>query len=454
MAEQNVRPFESGGRYDFDPKEYLQQGPWRDVRLGLHRTEELLERLGRPQDALRIVHVAGTNGKGSTCAFIAGILQAAGYKTGLFTSPYILRFNERIQIDRRDISDADLLEVAADVREQALLMEEQPTAFELITAAALLHFAQQGCDAVVLEVGLGGRLDSTNVVVPEASVITPIDLDHTHVLGDTIEKIAREKAGIIKPGVPVVSYRQKFAARRVIEKAAAERGCVVTTPDFSALDAHADGLTQVFSYGPLRDVRLRLAGSYQPSNAAMAIEAAYVLRGRGFAISDDAIVKGLESTVWQGRFEVVDSAPVTIVDGGHNEQGAAALAASLRAYFPDGGVVFAMSVLRDKDYRAMIADVLPLARAFFCFEPPDNDRALSADDLARAVRAALDERSDDFSTCVAHPHVEACPTAREAVSAARAMAGADGVACCFGSLYSIQEVMAAIQEDAGRPSRA
>ena len=220
MADSNATPTESGGRYDFDPKEYLQQGAWRDVRLGLHRTEELLERLGRPQDSLKIVHVAGTNGKGSTCAFIASILQEAGYKTGLFTSPYILRFNERIQIDRRDISDEDLLEVAADVREQALAMDEQPTAFELITAAALLHFAQQECDAVVLEVGLGGRLDSTNVVTPEVCAIAPISLDHTHVLGDTVEKIAHEKAGIIKPGVPVVSNRQPADARRVIEQAA------------------------------------------------------------------------------------------------------------------------------------------------------------------------------------------------------------------------------------------
>lgn len=446
MAYDEAAP-KSAGRYDFDPKEYLQQGAWRDVRLGLHRTEELLERLGRPQDALRIVHVAGTNGKGSTCAFIAGILQAAGYRTGLFTSPYILRFNERIQIDRRDITDADLLEVAAEVREAALAMDEQPTAFELITAAALLHFAQQRCDAVVLEVGLGGRLDSTNVVVPEVSVITPIDLDHTHVLGDTIEKIAHEKAGIIKHGVPVVSYAQKPAARQVIENAAAERGCTVSVPDFSAIEAHVEGLHQVFSYQGLCDVRLRLAGTYQPNNAVMAVQAARVLRGRGFAISDDAIKRGLESTVWQGRFEVADDAPVTIVDGGHNDQGAAALAASLRAYFPEGGVVFAMSVLRDKNYRAMIEDVLPLARAFFCFEPPDNERALAAADLADAIRAAAAEHAGDFPTCVAAPEAVVCSTAREAVRAARAAAGEDGVACCFGSLYSIQEVMAAIEED-------
>ena len=209
---------------EFDPKVYLQQGAWRDVRLGLHRTEELLERLGRPQDRLRIVHVAGTNGKGSTCAFTAGILQAAGYKVGLFTSPYVLRFNERIQVNREDISDEDLLAVALEVREAAEQMDEQPTAFELITAVALLHFAQVGCTAVVLEVGLGGRLDSTNVVVPEVCAITSIALDHTHVLGDTIAKIAHEKAGIIKAGIPVVSYKQKPEAEAVIMRRAREVG--------------------------------------------------------------------------------------------------------------------------------------------------------------------------------------------------------------------------------------
>lgn len=450
MADEGMPRPHAGGRYDFDPKEYLQQGAWRDVRLGLHRTEELLERLGCPQDRLKIVHVAGTNGKGSTCAFVAGILQAAGYKTGLFTSPYILRFNERIQIDRRDISDADLLEAAADVREAALGMEEQPTAFELITATACLHFAQQGCDAAVLEVGLGGRLDSTNVVTPVVSAITPVSLDHTHVLGDTVEQIAREKAGIIKPGVPVVVHRQAPEALRVIEQAAREAHAPLVSPDFSVLEARTEGLHQVFSYGSVRDVRLKAAGVYQPGNAAVAIEIAHVLRGRGFAIPDEAIKRGLESATWQGRFELVDEHPLTIVDGGHNEQGAAALAASLRAYFPEGGVVFAMSVLRDKNYRAMIADVLPLARAFYCFETPDNERALAADDLARAVREAAAERAGDFAACVFQPEAIACATPREAVLRARAAAGDDGVACCFGSLYSIQAIMAAIEEDEGR----
>lgn len=435
-------------RYDFDPKIYLQQGAWADVKLGLHRTEELLERLGNPQDSLKIVHVAGTNGKGSTSAFIAGILQAAGYTTGLFTSPYILRFNERIQIDRTDISDEDLLEVAADVRDQALLMEEAPTAFELLTATALHYFARKQCDVVVLEVGLGGRLDSTNVVMPLLSVITPIALDHTAVLGDTIAKIAAEKAGIIKRGVDVLSYLQHSDAAAVIKERAMRQGSAVHTPCFSLVDAHVEGMTQVFSYDGIEDVRLRLAGVYQPYNAAMAIEAVRILRGKGFVVSDSAIKNGLEATTWPARFELVAQYPATIVDGGHNEQGARVLAQSLQEYFPEGGVTFVMSVLRDKDYRAMIECVLPFARRFFVAAPPDNDRALSADGLADVIREMQKEKECGYCSCVVEAFVEPCPSVHAAVLRAREAAGPDGVVCCFGSLYSVQETMEALAETA------
>ena len=187
---------------EFDPKVYLQQGAWRDVRLGLHRTEELLERLGRPQDRLRIVHVAGTNGKGSTCAFTAGILQAAGYKVGLFTSPYVLRFNERIQVNREDISDEDLLAVALEVREAAEQMDEQPTAFELITAAALLHFAQVGCTAVVLEVGLGGRLDSRMSSCPRCAPLPRSLLITRTCLATPSPKSRTKKLASSRPAFP------------------------------------------------------------------------------------------------------------------------------------------------------------------------------------------------------------------------------------------------------------
>lgn len=431
----------SGVGQEFDPKAYLQQGAWRDVKLGLHRTRELLERLGRPQDGLRIVHVAGTNGKGSTSAFIAGILQAAGYKTGLFTSPYILRFNERVQVNRRDISDEDLYEDACRVRDIAEAMDERPTAFELITAVALVHFARVGCDAAVLEVGLGGRLDSTNVVDPVACAITPISLDHTHVLGGTIDKIAHEKAGIIKPGVPVVCALQTDEAMAVIRNRAREVAAPLIVPRFGRVHAHAEGLRQAFSYDGLTDVRLRLAGVYQPSNAVVAIEVARLLRTRGFDISDAAIKQGLEATRWPGRFEVVGEAPVVIVDGGHNPQGARALASSLREYFPQGGVTFAMSVLRDKDYRSMLASVLPLAKRFYCCEQADNERALAAGDLAQAVR----EVADSLGITALEVHV--CASVGDAARSAREAATRDGdagVACCFGSLYAVHDIYEAL----------
>ena len=444
-----------GAEDAFDPKEYLQQGAWRDVRLGLTRTEELLERLGRPQDKLRFVHIAGTNGKGSTSAFTAGILQAAGYKTGLFTSPYILRFNERVQVNRQDISDEDLYDVACEVRKVALTFQDHPTAFELITAVALVYFARQECDVVVLEVGLGGRLDSTNVVNPLVTAITPVALDHTHVLGDTLGKIAFEKAGIIKPGVPLVCYSQEPEADEVIRARAAEEGAPIVRPRFEALDARAEGLCQVFSYGGVQDVRLRLAGVYQPRNAVMAIEIARVLRKCGFQISDEQIKAGLEATVWQGRFEVVAQGggrPTVIVDGGHNEQGAKALADSLRAYFPNGGVTFVMNVLKDKNYRAMVEDVVPLAKRFRVSMPPDNIRALPPEELAEELRAAAERLASDQGlaaedSCVAEDFAIPCESVGAAVRAAVEAAQADmeqgepGIVCCFGSLYSIDPIM-------------
>ena len=456
----------------FDPKTYLQQGAWRDVKLGLQRTEELLDRLGRPQDCLRIVHVAGTNGKGSTCAFIAGILQAAGYRTGLFTSPYILCFNERVQVNRKDISDAELCDITLAVRAVAETMDEHPTAFELITAVALLYYARMNCDVAVLEVGLGGRLDSTNVVNPVACAITPISLDHTQMLGDTVEKIAAEKAGIIKEGVPVVCAAQSEEVMQVIRSRAHAMHAPLSVPRFEDVCSHAEGLHQVFSYDGIDDVHLQLAGVYQPSSAVMAIEVARVLRGCGFDISDAAIKTGLEASYWRGRFEVVANNPTVIVDGGHNKQGARVLASSLREYFPQGGINFSMSVLHDKDYRAMLAEVVPLARRFFCSEQHDNERALSAVSLAQSVCEVAQslgipaeirpasgvlgqlsiDNGDQFQTCnaLAKLEVYVCASVGEAACAARdaaALDGQTGVACCFGSLYAIADIMNALRAE-------
>jgi len=439
----------TGATTDFDPIAYINEPRWQEVRLGLDRMTELFERMGRPQDRLKFVHVAGTNGKGSTCAYVASVLQAAGYRTGLFTSPYIIQFEERIRVNGANISSEELRAVTLFVREhaEALAAErgEHPTEFELMTAVAFEHFARSACDIVVCEVGLGGRLDSTNVIEsPEVSVITALALDHTDFLGDTLQAIAREKAGIIKPGVPVVSWPQEDAgACRSIEDAARACGCTVTSPDFSQLEVHDVGEDGVrpFSYCG-REYRTRLLASYQPYNATVAIEVIGALRGRGWKITDRALEEGIVQTSWPGRFEVVSAqAPAIIVDGGHNPQGAAALVSSLRDVFPGKPVTFVMSVLADKDYRTMIRTVLPLANAFVCVTPP-NPRALSAADLVAAIQEEAAEAG------VALSAVTPVATFAEALAEARRLAGsagAGGVICAFGSLYSIAEIKSALE---------
>jgi dihydrofolate synthase/folylpolyglutamate synthase len=430
---------------DFDPVAYLNLPRWRSAHLGLDRIRALLDRLGRPQDRLKFVHVAGTNGKGSTSAFMACILQEAGYRCGLFTSPYIRTFEERIRIDGRNIPAFDLARVAWDVRcaSEAIFAEtgDHPTEFEMMTAVAFSYFARERCDIAVIEVGLGGRLDSTNVIAhPEVSIIARIGLDHTALLGDTLGKIAAEKAGIVKDGCPVVSWPNEDAgARAAIEGAARDHVARLIVPDFSALavDSVSAGV-RPFSYRGER-FETRLLGSYQPYNATLAIEAACALRGEGWNVSDEAVRSGIAHTSWPARFEVVEAgsgAPTIVVDGGHNPQGAVALADSLADVFPGKRPVFVMGVLADKDYRSMIDAVIPKARCVLCIAPP-NPRALSADDLARVLRSWADEHGRNLP-------VEACPDAVCALKRARELAPADGIVCAFGSLYSVDEVMRAV----------
>lgn len=487
----------------FDAIEYINTPRWLTSRLGLERIRELLDRLGRPQDRLKFVHVAGTNGKGSTCAFTASILAEAGFKTGLFTSPYVETFHERIRVNGRNISDEDLTAATLRVRECAEAMEaeggEHPTEFELMTAVALVHFAHVGCDIVVLEVGLGGRLDSTNVIAaPEVAAIVSIALDHTNLLGNTLAEIAYEKAGIVKKGSTVVSWPQEPSAMEVVEDAARRAGDKLVVPDFSLLsvgkvtrgaalltcgtalehegytpcsdsphfaaelraehavpaqklqasssiDARRTPMSQVESAVPMRqfsyrgrEYATRLLGSYQPSNAAMAIEIAGALCERGWEIPDEAIARGIAETRWPARFEVLDQPagmPTVVIDGGHNPQGAGVLVDSLRDVFPDKRPVFLVGILADKDYRSMLRAVAPLASAFVCVTPP-NPRALDAADLAEAIRETCGELG-------ARATIEVAGDFDDAVSAARKIAGPEGLICAFGSLYSIADVKAA-----------
>lgn len=471
--EQGDGAIEEGQDETFDPVAYINDPSWHSSCYGLERIESLLDRMGRPQDKLKFVHVAGTNGKGSTSAYISSILTQAGYKTGLFTSPYIIAFEERIRVNGEMISPKDLREVTLFVREhaEAIAREtgEHPTEFELMTAVALEHFARSGCDIAVLEVGLGGMLDSTNVIPsPEVCAITRIGLDHTALLGDTYEQIASQKAGIIKHGASVVSYPQDDeGATRAIAATAQAADCTVTMPDFAQLKVgEVNGQAmRSFDYCG-KAYQTSLLGSYQPCNAAMAIECALRLRERGWMISDDDIERGIARARWQGRFEIVETGesgfgdsgdiaeqdgeikseggcrkagPAILVDGGHNPQGAQVLADSLRDLFPNKKILFVMSVLADKDYQSMIENVIDIADGFICVTPP-NPRALQASELARAVEKAAYARQIELGR-----GVSAAESFERALSDARAVSADGDVICAFGSLYSIADIKAAIE---------
>ncbi len=425
----------------FDPIAYINEPRWHNVSLGLDRIEELLSKLGNPQDSLDFVHVAGTNGKGSSCAFIAQILQESGYKVGLFTSPYLVCFEERIRVNGENIPFDDLTRVTLQVRELAEKMEVHPTEFELMTAVALLYFAQSNCDIVVLEVGLGGRLDSTNVIKkPSLCVLTSIGLDHVSVLGSSVKEIAAEKAGIIKPQTPVLSYPQEPDAALQIEEAARKANTSVCELSFDGLEIlpvernNEGTLMRPFIYEG-EHYEIQLLGSYQPKNAVLALRAAEILnKDERWIIGSEAIKKGLRNTSWPGRFQLVASKPDFIIDGGHNAQGAEVLAESLQDVFPGKKPVLLVGVLADKQHRLMLEKVLPLASAVITMTPP-NPRALTAESLAKEAKEILADLS-----CVDIP-VEAGKSIEESVLRACQMAGEDGLVLAFGSLYSIGDII-------------
>ncbi len=419
----------------FDPVAYINRPRWQQSRLGLERIQDLLDRLGRPQDQLQFVHVAGTNGKGSTCAFTASILQAAGYRTGMFTSPYIIEFCDRIRVNGQTITMDQLRKVTLRVRDVAEAMEDHPTEFELMTAVAILFFAQQACDIVILEVGLGGRLDSTNVIdAPLVCAIAPIAFDHMAFLGHTLDAIAREKAGIIKTGARVVSADQKDKAAEVIRETCKTQQCMLTCVNRARLA----GRPTCFDYGDYHQLHLSLLGTYQTENAALAIEIVQALRACGWKISDKALRSGLADAQWPGRFQIVAHDPTFILDGGHNPQGACVLIDSLVANFPDARPVFLMGVLADKDYDSMLATMIPYARAFVTIAPP-NPRALSAHDLADAITR--------IAATLPDTSIEAIRVAQDipdAMSQARTLAGLEGLVCACGSLYSEGDIFRAL----------
>lgn len=434
---------------EFDPIAYINEPRWSYSSLGLERISSLMDKLSNPQSDLRFIHVAGTNGKGSTCAYISSILAEAGHRCGLFTSPYIERFEERIRVDGEDIALEDLrsatekVKVAAEAVE--LEMGEHPTEFELMCAVALVHFKACGCDIVVMEVGLGGRLDSTNIIDPDLCVITRIGMDHTDILGDTIDKIAAEKAGIIKQGVPVVSSPQDSAAMDVILSRCEQLGCSLSTfdPD-DVIDLGVDLASGVRRFGFCGgEYRTKLLGNYQKMNAATAIVAAHTIADE-WALDDDVIRMGIQRADWPARFEVLGRDPLFIVDGAHNPDGALALHRSLCDISVASGkdlrgrISFVMGVLADKDHKAMIEPLMEMASSFITYTP-NNPRALTSHGLAESIRAMRDERfCDDMK-------VLAVESPDQAVALALEEEGPEGIIVAFGTLYSISDIRRALR---------
>ncbi len=406
--------------------EYIHSVNWCFCKPGLERIAELCERLGNPQNKLKFIHIAGTNGKGSVCAMLSSVLVQAGYRVGLYTSPYITVFNERMRINGKNIDNEELIRLTEKIKPIADSMSDKPTEFELITALAFEYFSDNACDVVVLEAGMGGRLDSTNIISSEStllSVITGIALDHTAYLGETIPLIAKEKAGIIKKGVPVLfGGTDKTAAEVIKEKASAENSDFYTV-DYSRLEIRKMTLEgSNFDFGDYKNMGISLLGGYQPRNASIVLSSIDILKEKGFKINKNTIQKGLELAVWQGRFEIISKEPLIIFDGAHNPEGISASVASIKHYFKGKKVYIVSGVLKDKDYTVIAKELSAVASRAFTITP-DSPRALDAKEYASVLNDAgiFAEAGDEIVGTF---------------EKAKAQAMKDGVPLiCLGSLY-------------------
>jgi dihydrofolate synthase/folylpolyglutamate synthase len=387
------------------------------TRLGLDTTRRLAALAGYPQDRLRFVHVAGTNGKGSTCALLESIHRVAGRRVGLFTSPHLVSFRERIQVNRHPIGEDEVVHQVTEIR--ALLAgfppDHRPTFFEVVTVMALRHFAAAGCDLVVWETGLGGRLDATNIVTPLASVITNIAYDHEQWLGETLGRIASEKAGIIKPGVPAFTAAEAPEALTVIRAAAGMAGSPLV--EVTAADANQP---------PLDHVELPLPGEHQRLNAALALA---VVRGlqATLPVEESALIRGLQTVRWAGRMQVIGppGGPVTVLDGAHNGAGAEALAAALARHFPGGSPTLILGVMRDKNWQVICRHLAPVASSIVLV-PVHSQRSASPEDLVGACASN-------------HPgiRVTVCPSLEEALR----VTTTEPLRLVTGSLYLVGEAL-------------
>ena len=406
------------------------------MNQGLERIEKLLGFLGNPHKKVKFLHIGGTNGKGSTAAFAASVLEAAGYKVGLYTSPYLEQFTNRMAINGQDIAPGRLVELVKEIKPYVAEVAADPlcghsTEFEVVTALALTYFAQEAPDIVVLEVGLGGRLDATNVVDPLVTAISTISLEHTQVLGDTIEEVAREKAGIIKEGGVVVTQAQG-AALEVIGAACRQKNVPLFRlgTDFRAEKISSDLKGQTFDYLGLQHryphLQIGLLGSYQIKNAALALAALELLAKKGFPCPEEAIYQGLQRTYWPGRLEIMQREPMVVVDGAHNMEAFQSLKAALQDDFSYRRLILVLGLLDDKAREDILGEILPLANVLVLTEP-GSPRAAKVDVLEKSARKMV------------NGPIYARADIPEAVQLALSCAGPEDLVLIAGSLYLISD---------------
>lgn len=407
------------------------------MRLGLDNIKKLLELLGNPQNNLKIIHVAGTNGKGSTCSFISSILKESGYKVGLYTSPFLETFTERIRVNGENISEEEVGKIVSLIKEKIEIMVSEgysyPTEFEIVTAMAFYYYNQEKVDFVALEVGLGGRYDATNVIdKPVVSAITSISLDHTGILGDTLAKIAFEKGGIIKENCPTIVYPQQEEASEVIKNICAEKKSKYIECDFKNIEIKSSNInSQIYNCNingkELRDLEIKLIGDHQIKNSIVALNVIEYLNDIKITnISEENIRKGLLGTKWPGRIEKISENPMFIIDGAHNEEGAKSLANSIDKYFENKNKILVIGMLEDKDIDSVLDLLIPKFNKVIT-TTPDNPRAIDANKLKEKI-----ERYNIEVTCK--------PNIKEAVDYALEMSNKDDVIISAGSLYMIGNV--------------
>lgn len=408
---------------------YIEQTQTPRERYGLEKLKQALELMGNPQEKVQFVHIAGTNGKGSTAAMLSSVLQQAGYRTGLYISPHLVRYNERMQINGENISDEDFIEAAQTVKSVCEQLGGTPIVFEVLTLMAFWYFAKKQCDIVVLEVGIGGRLDSTNVIpVPQAAVIAQLGLDHTETLGNTLAQIAAEKGGIIKPNGRAVMAVQSDEAMETVKSICARQNASLTFADparMQVLSSSADGQKLLDrEYGELF---VPLAGAHQIKNTANVLETVTVLKQQGYHISEQNVKDGLAKTKWPGRFEKLCAKPDFILDGGHNPQCVQAATDALKLYYPNQKITFLVGMMVDKDTHAMLSQMTQIAKQFVCVGL-DSPRAMSAEKLCEVLQQEY------------HAQAVSCQNLQQAVQTAFLLAEENDVICALGSLYLAGEI--------------